>query len=148
MQPRWFHGWKTHLIVPIFEPICFIYCCCLDAVVSNSLQPYGLQHARLPCPSLSPRVCSNSCLLCWWCHRTVSSSVSPFSSCPQSIPASGFLPVSGSSHQVAKVLELQFSLSPFSEYSGYFPQIKTTTNSWFQRESWKKERGIVTCVIS
>ena len=45
------------------------------SVVSNSLQRHGLQHARLPCPSLSPRVCSNSCLLSWWCHPTISSSV-------------------------------------------------------------------------
>ena len=51
--------------------------------MSNSLWPHGLQHARLPCPSLSPRVCSNSCSLSWWCHATISSSVTPFSSCPQ-----------------------------------------------------------------
>ena len=52
--------------------------------------PHGLQHARLPCPSLSPRVCSNSCPLSWWCHPTVSS----FSSCSQSFPASGSSPMS------------------------------------------------------
>ena len=54
----------------------------------------GLQHARLPCPSLSPWVCSNSCLLSWWCHATISSSVAPVSSCPQSFPAVGSFPVS------------------------------------------------------
>ena len=59
------------------------------SVVSSSLWPLGLQHARLPCPSLSPRVCSNSCPLSQWCHPTISSSVIPFSSCPQSFPASG-----------------------------------------------------------
>ena len=48
------------------------------SVVSNSLQPHGLQHARLPFPSLSPRVCSNSSPLSWWCHPTISSSVVPF----------------------------------------------------------------------
>ena len=53
-----------------------------------------LQHARLPCPSLSPGVCSNSCPLSWWCHPTISSSVVPFSSCRQSFPASGSFPVS------------------------------------------------------
>ena len=53
-----------------------------------SCRPRGLQHARLPCPPLSPRVCSNSCPLSWWCHPTISSSVAPFS-CPQSFPASG-----------------------------------------------------------
>ena len=58
-------------------------------VMSNSLWPNGLHHARLPCPSLSPRICSNSCPLSQWCHPTMSSFVTPFSSCPQSFPASG-----------------------------------------------------------
>ena len=61
-------------------------------VVSDSLQPHELQHARLPCPSLSPGICSNSCPLSQWCHPTILSSVVPFSSCPQSFPASGFFP--------------------------------------------------------
>ena len=56
--------------------------------------PKGLQHARLPCSSLSPWVCSKSCPLSWWCHPTISSSVTPFSSCPQSFPASGSFPMS------------------------------------------------------
>ena len=56
--------------------------------MSYSLQAHGLQHARLPCPSLSPGDCSNSCPLSQWCHPTISSSVAPFSSCPQSFPAS------------------------------------------------------------
>ena len=59
------------------------------SVVSDFLQPHVLQHARLPCPSPSPRVCSNSYPLSQWCHSTVSSSVIPFSSCSQSFPASG-----------------------------------------------------------
>ena len=54
---------------------------------------HGLQHPRLPCPSLSPRVCSNSCPLSQQCHRTISSSVTPFSSCLQSFPASGSFPM-------------------------------------------------------
>ena len=58
-------------------------------VVFNSLQPHGLKHARLPCLSLSLRVCSSSCPLSRWCRPTISSSVAPFSSCHQSIPASG-----------------------------------------------------------
>ena len=62
--------------------------------MSNSLQPHGLQHARLPCPSLSPGECSNSCPLSWWCHPTISSSVIPFSSCLQSFPASRSFPMS------------------------------------------------------
>ena len=59
------------------------------SVVSSSLQPRRLQHARLPCLSLFPGACSNSCPLSWWCHPTISSSVIPFSSCLQSFPASG-----------------------------------------------------------
>ena len=64
------------------------------SVMFDSMRPHGLQHARLPCPSLSSRVCSDSCLLSQWCHPTISSSVNPFSSCPQSFPASGSFPVS------------------------------------------------------
>ena len=52
--------------------------------MSDSLRPHGLQHARLPCPTLSPGVCSNSCPLSRWCHQAISSSVTLFSSCPQS----------------------------------------------------------------
>ena len=60
----------------------------------DSLWPHGLQHARLPCPSPSPGVCSNSCPLSWWYHPTTSSSVAPFSFCLQSFPLSVSLPVS------------------------------------------------------
>ena len=62
--------------------------------MSDSLWPHGLQHARLPCPSQCPKVCSSSCCLNWWCHPTFLSSVTPFSSCPQSVPASESFPVS------------------------------------------------------
>ena len=62
-------------------------------VTSDSLWSHGLQHARLPCPSLSPGVCSDSCPLSRWCHPTISSSVTAFS-CPQSFPASGSFPMS------------------------------------------------------
>ena len=61
--------------------------------VSNSLGLNELQHARLPCPSLAPWVCSNSCPLSQWCHPTILSSVAPFSSCSQSFLASGSFPV-------------------------------------------------------
>ena len=64
------------------------------SVMSESLQPHGLQHARLPCPSPTPGACSNSCPLSRWCHSIASSSVVPFSSCLQSFPASGSFPVS------------------------------------------------------
>ena len=73
-----------------------LYDCCSVAVqlCLNSLQPRGLHQARLPCPALSPRVCSNSCPLSRWCHPTISSSVVPFSSCLQSSPASESFPMS------------------------------------------------------
>ena len=64
------------------------------SVVSNSLQPHGLNHIRPPCPSPSPRACSISCPLSRWCHPTISSSVVPFSSCLLSFPESGSLPMS------------------------------------------------------
>ena len=64
------------------------------SVVSDSLWPHGLQHSRLPCPSPTPRACSNSCPLSCWCHPTISSSVIPFSSCLQSFPSSGSFPMS------------------------------------------------------
>ena len=58
------------------------------SVVSDSLQPHGLQHTRPPCPSPTPGVYPNSCPLSWRCHPTISSSVIPFSSCPQPFPTS------------------------------------------------------------
>ena len=68
-------------------------CCCSVTKSCQTLWPHGLQHARLPCPSLSPWVCSDSCPLSQWVHPTISSSVVPFS-CRQSFPASGSFPVS------------------------------------------------------
>ena len=64
------------------------------SVVSDSLPPRWLQHARLPCPSLSPGACSDSRPLSQWCHPAISSSVTSFSSCPRSFPASGSFSVS------------------------------------------------------
>ena len=89
------------------------------SVVSSSLQPHGLLHARLPCPSPTPRVYSNSCPLSWWCHPTISSSAIPFSSCLQSFPASG----SFSNESVLRIRwpkypSFSFSIIPSSEYSG------------------------------
>ena len=71
-----------------------VYVQCRHSVVSDSLRPHEPQHARPPCPSPTPRVHPNSCPLSRWCHPTISSSVVPFSSCPQSLPASGSFPVS------------------------------------------------------
>ena len=64
------------------------------SVMSNSLRPHESQHTRPPCPSPTPRVYSNPCPSSSWCHPTISSSVVPFFSCPQSIPASGSFPMS------------------------------------------------------
>ena len=64
------------------------------SALSESLRPHGLQNARLPCPSPTPRACSNSWPLSRWCHPTISSSAIPFSSCLQSFPASGSFPMS------------------------------------------------------
>ena len=77
------------------------------SVVSDSLRQHGLQHIRPPCPSPTPKVYSSSCPLSWWCHPTISSSVVPFSSRPQSFPESGSFQMSNSLHKVAKVLEFQ-----------------------------------------
>ena len=81
--------------------------------MSYSLQAHKLQHARLPCPSLFSGVCSNSCPLSWWCHPTISSSVTPFFSCSQSFPTSGSFPVnwlfiSGGQSIVASALVFQW----------------------------------------
>ena len=64
------------------------------SVMSNSLRLHESQRARPPCPSPTPEVYSNSCPLSWWCHPAISSSVVPFSSFPQSLPASGSFPMS------------------------------------------------------
>ena len=86
------------------------------SVMSDSLQPRGLQHTRLPCPSPTPRACSNSCSLSGWCHPAISSSV-PLYSCLQSFPASRSFPRSQFFASV-KVWSKYWSFSPSNEYSG------------------------------
>ena len=86
--------------------------------MSNSLWPHGLQHTRPPCPSPTPRACSNSCPLTWWCHPTISSSIVPFSSCPQSFPASVFSNESVLHIRWPKYWSFSFSISSSNEYSG------------------------------
>ena len=86
------------------------------SVMSDSLQPHEPQHARPPCPSPTPGVHPNPCPLSQWCHPTISSSVVPFSSCPQSFPASG-------SFQMSQLFEwgdqsFSFSISPSNEHPG------------------------------
>ena len=88
-------------------------------VMSDSLRPHELQHIRLPCPSLSPGVCWNSCPLSQWCHPTISSPAAPFSSCLQFIPSIRVfsdklaLPI-----RRLKDWSFSFSISPSNEYSG------------------------------
>ena len=89
------------------------------SVMSHSLQPHESQHARPPCPSPTPGVYSNSWPLSRWCHPAISSSVVPFSSCPQSFPASGSFPMSKlfawGGH---KYWSLSFSISRSNEHPG------------------------------
>ena len=89
-----------------------------SSVVSDSLRPHEPQHARPPCPAPTPRIYPNPSPLSQWCHPTISSSVIPFSPCPQSFPASGSFQMSQLIAtlwplQVAKVLEFQLQHQPF-----------------------------------
>ena len=88
------------------------------SVTTNSLQPHGLQHARPLCPSPTPGVYSNSGPLSRWCYATVSSSVVPFSSCPQSFPISGFFNKSVHHIKWPENWSFSYSISPYNEYSG------------------------------
>ena len=93
-------------------------------VMSNSLWLHGLQDSRLPCPSLSPRVCLDSCPLSRWCHPTSSSSVTSFSLCPQSFPESGSFPVSWQSTGVSDGQSTGVSASASAlpmNIQGWFP---------------------------
>ena len=87
------------------------------SVVSDSLRPHGLQHARLPCPP-TPGVCSNSCPSNWWYHPTSLSSVFLFSSCLQSFPASGSFLMSQFFTSGGQSIGVSSSACPFNEYSG------------------------------
>ena len=84
----------------------------------ESLPLHGLQHARFPCPSLSPGVCSNSCLLSQWCHPTTSSSASFFSISLQAFPTSGSFPMSQLFMSDGQSTGACFSISPSNEYLG------------------------------
>ena len=89
------------------------------SAVSDSLQPHGLQHARLLCPSPTPRAWTNSCPSSRWCQPTISSSVAPFSSCLQSFPASRSSPrKSVLCVRWPQYWSFSFSISPSNEYSG------------------------------
>ena len=88
------------------------------SVVSDSLRPHESQHTRPPCPSPTPGVYSNSCPSSRSCHPAISSSVVPFSSCPQSLPASGIFPMSHFCMRWPKYWSFSFSISPSNEHPG------------------------------
>ena len=92
-------------------------------VIPDSLQPCGLQHARTPCLSPSPRVCPSSCLLHQWCCPGISSSDTLFYFCPQSSPVSGTFPMSWlfASDEQNTGASASASVLPMSEYSGLIP---------------------------
>ena len=93
----------------------FLHAQCSRSVMSDSLRPHEPQHARPPCPSPTPRVHPNLCPSSWWCHPAISSSVVPFSSCPQSLPASGSFPMS---QLFTSGGQFSFSISPPNEHPG------------------------------
>ena len=91
----WLKGYLLIFLTRKYLSLClYIRSVLIYSVVSDSLQPHELQHAKSPCPSPNPGVYPTSYPSSWWCHPAISSSVIPFSSCPQSLPASGSFPVS------------------------------------------------------
>ena len=88
------------------------------SVMSDSLWPHGLQHSRLPCPSPTPRACSDSRPSSLWCHQTILFPVVPFSSCLQSFHHQGFSNESVLCIRWPKYWSFSFSISPSNEYSG------------------------------
>ena len=120
--------------------------CCSVTKLCPTLWPHGLQHARLPCPSPSPGVSSNSCLLSWWCYPTISSSVVPFSSCLQSFPASGSFPMSWLFIPGGQSIGASSHIHPSDEYSGLisfridsfdFLAVQGTLKSLLQHHNYK-----------
>ena len=105
------------------------------SVVSNSLWPHGLQHTRLPCPSPTHRVCSNSCPLSQWSHPTISSSVVPFSSCLLSFLESGSFPISQLFTSGGQSIGASASASVLPmNIQGWFPLRSTSLLSLLSKE--------------
>ena len=126
--------------------IVMVCCCSLShSFLSDLLWSHELQHTRLPCPSLSPWACSNSCPWSRWCHPTISSSIIPFSSCLQSVPASGsFSKESAVCIRWPKSWSFSFSTSAM-DIQGWFPLgltdlislLSKVLSRVFQHYSWK-----------
>ena len=106
------------------------------SVVSNSLGTHGLQHARLPCPSPTPRACSNSRLSSQWCHPTISPSVIPFSSCLQSFPASGSFPRSQFFASGGQSIGASASASACEFYGVQFQSVQSLSCVWLFATTW------------
>ena len=114
---KWLHlckkfEWKVclHYFILFFIISSVQFSC---SIVSKSLQPHGLQHARLPCPSPTPRACSDLRPSSQWCHPTISSSVVPFPPAFNLSQHQGLFKWVSSLHQVAKVLEFQLQHQSF-----------------------------------
>ena len=112
-------------MIPLYAMSTLNKCGCTEisvqfslSVVSNSLQPHELQHARPPCPSPSPGVHSDTRPSSQWCHPAISSSVIPFSSCPQSLPPSVFSNESTLRMRCPKYWSFSFSIIPSKEHPG------------------------------
>ena len=113
--------WHSHTPHTGISVANILHCCCCSAakLCLTLCDPHGLQHTRLPCPSPSPGVCSNSWPLSWWCHPTISSSAAPFSpalSQHQVFYIESALPI-----RWPKYWSFNFSISPSNEYQGWFP---------------------------
>ena len=122
-------GMSTKTKISVFGSVQFSH-----SVLSNSLQPHGLQHARPPCPCPSPKVCPNSCPLHRWCHPTISFSDALFSFCLQSFPASGTFPMSWlfTSDDQNTGASASASVLPMS-IQGWFPLRLTDLISWLSK---------------
>ena len=107
---EWFWSWRS---IWSMTSVLFSH-----SVMSDSLRNHGQQHARLPCPSATPGVCSSSCTSSQWGHITISSSAIPFSSCLQSFPASGTFPESALCIRWSKYWSISFNVTDSNEYSG------------------------------
>ena len=124
MFPLWWSVYST--ILPIFKLSCCltiegweILCIFWIVVVQSLSRVWLFATPWTAAQQASPEVCSSSCPLSWWCHPAISSSVTPFSSCPQSFPASGSFPRESSFHiRWPKYWSFSFSISPSNEYSG------------------------------
>ena len=115
---HFFHKAQKYKYVNKCSTIIYAYCLCSIAKSCLTLCNPSLQHANFSCPSLFPRVCSDSCPLSQWCYLTISSSPAPFSHCLQSFPASGSSSESTVCIRWSNYWSSSFSISPSSEYSG------------------------------